>query len=180
MSPSAYDFIHNPSLPSDMDIISRCEESGFPQGITIADSSTHTVITWVKCGMNVTLGEAHMQHWTGIALREAGISDVQVAPVFRAFTAEYQGCRIGYIAMQYIEGIDCDANDVDLVAKAVQALISLRVPSTATLGHFGSDTSSIVHSFFPGSLPNANYRSDQDFFDHIHNVSVRQRLKVLS
>ncbi|KAI0653824.1 hypothetical protein C8Q70DRAFT_584616 [Cubamyces menziesii] len=176
MSSPSYDFIPNPSLPSDEDIIARCEEVGFSRGITITDPSTHSVSTWVKCGMNVTLGEAHMQHWTGIALREAGISDVQVAPVFRAFSADYQGCRIGYIAMQYIQGTDCDANDVDLIARAVQALMSLRVPSTATLGHFGSDTRSIVHSFFPGLLPNANYRSDHDFFDHIHKILETLRI----
>ena len=116
MSSSSYDFILNPSLPSDEDIIALCEKIGFSQGTTITDPSTNSVIAWVKCGMNVTLGEAHMQHWTGTALREAGISDVQVAPVFRAFTADYQGFRIGYIVMQYIEGTDCDANDVDLIA----------------------------------------------------------------
>ncbi|KAL1664461.1 hypothetical protein GGF50DRAFT_127175 [Schizophyllum commune] len=178
MSSSAYDFIPDPSLPSDEDIIARCEASGFPQGITITDPSTHTAIAWVKCGMNVTLGEAHMQHWTGIALREAGITDVQVAPVFRAFTADYHGCCVGYIAMQYIEGTDCDASDIDPVARAVEALISLRVPPTATLGHFGSGPRSIVHSFFPGLLPYANYRSDQDFYDHVHKILRTLRIDL--
>lgn len=139
MPSSSYDFIHNPSLPSDEDIVARCEEHKFPQGITITDPSTHSVIAWVKCGVNVTLGEAHMQHWTAMARREAGISSVQVASVFRAFTADYHGCRVGYITMQYIEGTDCDSKDVDLIARAVEALINLRAPSTATLGHFGSD-----------------------------------------
>ncbi|KAI5824319.1 hypothetical protein K523DRAFT_376365 [Schizophyllum commune Tattone D] len=178
MSSSAYDFIPNPSLPSDEDIIARCEASGSPQGITITDPSTRTAMAWVKCGMNVTLGEAHMQLWTGIALREAGITDVQVAPVFRAFTADYHGCCVGYIAMQYIEGTDCDASDIDLVARAVEALISLRVPPTATLGHFGSGPRSIVHSFFPGLLPYANYRSDQDFYDNVHKILRTLRIDL--
>ncbi|EIM91143.1 uncharacterized protein STEHIDRAFT_136955 [Stereum hirsutum FP-91666 SS1] len=176
MPSSSYDFIHNPSLPSDEDIVARCEEHKFPQGITITDPSTHSEIAWVKCGVNVTLGEAHMQHWTAMALREAGISSVQVASVFRAFTADYHGCRVGYITMQYIEGTDCDSKDVDLIARAVEALINLRAPSTATLGHFGSDTSSIVHSFFPEWLPNADYRTDQDFYDHIQKILKMLRI----
>jgi hypothetical protein len=72
--------------------------------------------------------------------------------------------------MEYVDGEDCDSNDVDLAAKAVQALISLQVPPTATLGHIGGGTRSIVHSFFPEWLPNANYRTDEDFYNHIHNV----------
>ncbi|KAF7297275.1 hypothetical protein MIND_00960700 [Mycena indigotica] len=73
-------------------------------------------------------------------------------------------------ALEHIEGADCDSSDVDLVARAVKALINLKAPPTATLGRFGGDTSSIVHSFFCGWLPNASYRSDQDFFNHIRNI----------
>lgn len=39
-----------------------------------------------------------------------------------------------------------------------------------TLGHVGGGTRSIVHSFFPNWLPNAEYKSDQDFYDHIHKI----------
>ena len=124
------------------------------------------------------IDEARTQHWTANALTEAGVFDVQVARVFHTFTANYRGCSIGYIAMEYIDGVDCDSNDVNLAAKAVQALISLQIPLTATLGHIGG-TRSIVHPFFPEWLPNANYRTDEDFYNHIRNVSVRQRLKVL-
>jgi len=67
-------------------------------------------------------------------------------------------------------GIDCSPNDVELVAKAVQALIGLQAPPTATLGHIGGGTKSIVHSFFPEWLPNVNYKSDQDFYAHIHKI----------
>lgn len=74
--------------------------------------------------------------------------------------------------MEYVEGIDCGSNDVELVAKAVQALIGLQEPPTATLGHVGGGTRSIVHSFFPEWLPNTNYKFDQDFYAHIHKVSV--------
>jgi hypothetical protein len=138
-----------------------------------------SVIAWIKYGPNIDIDEARMQDWTAKALRDAGASDIQAPRVFHAFTADYYGYSIGYIAMEYIEGIDCDSNNVELVAKAVQAMIGLQAPPTTILGHIGSGTRSIVHSFFPEWLPNVNYKSDQDFYDHIHGVSVCQRLKVL-
>ena len=177
MASTSYEFIDNPSLPSNDAIIAHCVTLGLPRGTTIVDPSTESIIAWIKCGPNVTVNEARTQHWTAVTLREAGISHIQAAPVFRAFTADYFGTEIGYIVMQYVKGEDCDSSDVDLIAKAVEALISLRAPPTATLGHVGGGTSSIVNSFFPEWLPDANYRSDQDFFDHIHNVCVHQCLE---
>jgi len=177
MSSSQYEFLYNPSLPSEEEIVAHCVELSLPRGTPIVDPSTNSIIAWIKCGLNVTIDEARTQHWTANALREAGVSDVQAARVFHAFTAEYSGCSIGYIAMEYIDGIDCDSNDVDLAAKAVQALIGLRAPPTAKLGHIGGGTRSIVHSFFPEWLPNVDYRTDQDFYAHIHNIFEFLRIK---
>lgn len=101
---SSYEFIHNSILSSDEDIIAHCEKLKFPPGTTIADPSTHSIIAWIKCSTNVTVGEAQMQHWTAIALCEAGVSHVRAAPVSRALTADYHGHPIGCIAMEYIEG----------------------------------------------------------------------------
>ena len=53
-------------------------------------------------------------------LCEAGVLEVQVAPVFHAFTAEHKGVPTGYIAMEYIYGMDCDLSDIDVVVKAVR------------------------------------------------------------
>lgn len=149
-------------------------EAQLPRGTSIVDSSTNSVIAWIKCGPNVSIDEARTRHWTTNALREAGVADVQAARAFHAFTAEHYGCSIGYIAMEYIDGMDCGSNDVDLAAKAVQALIGLRAPPTATIGHIGGGTKSIVHSFFPEWLPSVDYRTDKDFYDHIHNVDSLQ------
>ena len=179
MSSSPYGFLFNPSLPSEETIVAHCLDLGFVRGTTIVDPSTTSVIAWIKYGPNVTIDEARTQDWTAKALRDAGVSDIQVPSVFHAFTADYYGYSIGYIAMEYIVGIDCGPNDVELVAKAVQALIGLQAPPTATLGHIGGGTRSIVHSFFPEWLPNVNYKSDQDFYAHIHKVSVCQCLMVL-
>jgi hypothetical protein len=166
----SYGFQCNPSLPSEETIVAHCLNLGFVRGTTIVDPSTTLVIAWIKYGPNVTIDEARTQDWAAKALRDAGVSDVHVPCVFHAFTADYYGCSIGYIAMEYIEGIDCGSNDVELVAKAVQALIGLQAPPTATLGHIGGGTRSIVHSFFPEWLPNVDYKSDQDFYAHIHKV----------
>ena len=175
MSSSPYEFLYNPSLPSEEEIVVHCVKLSFSRRTPIVDPSTTSIIAWIKCGPNATIDEARTQDWTAKALRDAGASDVRAARVFHAFTADYCGCSIGFIAMEYIDGIDCDSNDVGLVAKAVQALIGLQAPPTATLGHIGGGTRSIVHSFFPAWLPNVNYQSDQDFYAHIHNVSVCQR-----
>ncbi|KAI0043824.1 hypothetical protein FA95DRAFT_1562907 [Auriscalpium vulgare] len=167
---SPYGFLYNPSLPSEETIVAQCVKLGLDiRGTTIVDPSTTSVIAWVKYGHDVDLDEARTQDWTAKALRDAGVSDVQAPRVFHAFTAKYYG-TIGFIVMEYIEGVDCDSEDVDLVAKAVQALIGLQPPPTATLGHVGGGTKSIVHSFFPEWLPNANYRSDQDFYDHMYGI----------
>ncbi|KAJ8475097.1 hypothetical protein ONZ45_g15723 [Pleurotus djamor] len=164
-------FTDNPNLPSNEYIVELCVRLGLPRGTTILDPSTGAILAWVKCGHNVDLDEARTQHWTAMALREAGISHVHTAPiVYRAFAANHFNIPIGYIVMEYFEGTDCDDNDVDLVARAVETLISLRAPPSATLGHIDGGTVSIVHPFFPEWLPNASYRCDKDFYDHIHGV----------
>ena len=159
--------------------MAHCLSLGFVRGTPIVDRSTKSVIAWIKYGPNVTIDEARTQDWTAKALLEARVSDLQVPRVFHAFTAEYYRCLIGYIAMEFIDGVDCDSNDVELVAKAVQTLIGLQAPPASTLGHVGCGTRSIVHSFFPDWLPNAEYKSNQDSYAHIEKVSVCQCLKKL-
>jgi len=179
MSSSAYGFLYNQNLPSEKEIVAHCLSLGFVRGTPIVDRSTKSFIAWIKYGPNVTIDEARTQDWTAKALRDARVSDLQVPRVFHAFTAEYYGCLIGYIAMEFIDGVDCDSNDVELVAKAVQTLIGLQAPPASTLGHVGGGTRSIVHSFFPDWLPNAEYKADRDFYAHIKKVSVCRRLKML-
>lgn len=83
--------------------MAHCLRLGFVRGTTIVDPSTKSVIAWIKYGPNVTIDEARTQDWTAKALRDVGASDLQVPRVFHAFTAEYYGCSIGYIAMEFIE-----------------------------------------------------------------------------
>lgn len=152
--------------------MAKCLRLGLVRGTRIVDPSTGMVIAWVKFGPNVTINEACTQDWTAKALSAAGVSDLHVPRVFDAYTIDYYGNSLGFIAMEYVEGVDCDSKDAELVAKAVERLICLRAPPDATLGHVGGGAASIVHSFFPEWVTNAEYRSDRDFYAHIHNVSV--------
>lgn len=95
--------------------MAHCLSLNLARGTTIVDPSTTSVIAWIKCGLNVTIDEARTQDWTAKALHDTGVSDVQAPRVIHAFTADYYGNSIGYIAMEYIDGIDCDSNDVELV-----------------------------------------------------------------
>lgn len=110
----------NPSLLSEKIIVAHFLGFNLLRGITIIDPSTASIIAWIRCGLNVTIDEAHTQDWSAKALRDAGVSDrVRRTSPFHASTAAYYGNPIGYIAAEYIDGIDCDSNDVRLVAKAV-------------------------------------------------------------
>ncbi|KAI6013062.1 hypothetical protein BKA83DRAFT_17857 [Pisolithus microcarpus] len=166
----SYELQYNPSPPSKGTIAAHYVSHDFVRGTAIVDPSTTSVIAWIKYPPNVTIDKARTQDWTAKALRDAGASDLQVSRVFHAFSAEYCGCSIGYIAMEFIEIIDCDSNDAELAAKAVQTLIGLQAPQTATFGHVGGG------AFFPEWLPNANYKSNQDFYAHIHKISKFLRI----
>ena len=160
MSSPTYGFLSNENLPTEDDIVAHCRRVGYGvTGTTLLDDSSGSVIAWIKYGPHVTIGEARTQDWTTKALDDIPGSDLRVPRVFHAFTRNTSAWSIGYIAMQFIDGADCDSDDVEIVAKAVQTLISLRAPSS-TLGHIGDN--SIVHSFFLDWIPIADYKSVQD------------------
>jgi len=100
--------------------MAHCLNLGFNiRGTTIVDPSTTSVIAWIKYGPNVTIDEARTQDWAAKALRDAGSSDVivQVPRVFHAFTADYYRCSIGYIGMEYVEGIDATRTTLSWLRK---------------------------------------------------------------
>ena len=171
MTSSNYGFLHNERLPSEETIVTHCRNVGYDTTGTLLllDDSSEVVIAWIKYGPNVTVHEARTQDFAAKALANTPDCDLRVPRVFHAFTSDQRVCMVGYIAMEYIEGADCDSSDVDLVAKAVQALIGLRAPSL-TLGHVGGGA--LVHSFFLDWIPVADYKSVHDLDAHINNVST--------
>jgi len=172
MASSNYGFLHNESLPSEETIVARCKEIGFEvTGATLLDASSK-VIAWIKYGPNVTVSEALTQDFVAKALAKSPGSNVQVPRVFHAFTWKHPAYTFGTIAMQYIEGADCDSGDVDIVAKAVQTLINIRT-SSLTLGHVGGGY--IVHSFFLEWIPVADYKSVEDLNAHINNILKKKK-----
>jgi hypothetical protein len=52
---------------------------------------------------------------------------VRVPWVYAAFSRDNSDCVIGYIIMQYIDAPDCGKGDHQLVARAVQTLITSKV-----------------------------------------------------
>ncbi|EPQ50713.1 hypothetical protein GLOTRDRAFT_133815 [Gloeophyllum trabeum ATCC 11539] len=121
-----HNFLVNESLPSDADIVTRCRQAGYDVlGFKLVDEA-QSVIAWVKYGPNVTIPEALTQDRVAKALCNVPSSGLGNPPSFRAFTREKASFSIGYIVMEYIDTPDCDKSDVDIVAKAVQALIDLR------------------------------------------------------
>jgi len=168
MTSSNYGFLHNEHLPSEEAIVTRCGQVGYNiTGTPLFDASPKEIIAWIKFGPNVTVHEARTQDFAAKAFANTPDSDVRVPRVFHAFTRKHPACTIGYIAMQYIEGVDCNSGDVDLVAKAVQTLIGLRAPSL-TPGHMGGGA--VVHSFFLDWIPVADYKSVEDLDAHINNI----------
>jgi len=177
MSFSTYDFLFNKDLPSEDTIVTRCRQVGFKvTGTKLLDESSRSVIAWIKYGPNVTISEALTQDWAAKALSSTPGCRLLVPRVFHAFTRESSSSTIGYIAMEFIDAVDCGPGDVSDVANAVQTLIDLPAPGAA-LGHIGGQ--SIVHSFFPEWIPVADYRSIQDLNDHINNVSSCQRFSAV-
>ncbi|KIO16673.1 hypothetical protein M407DRAFT_246939 [Tulasnella calospora MUT 4182] len=70
---------------------------------------------------------------------------VQVPRVYMAFSSDDLDYPTGYIVMEYIDAPDCDERDYELVAKAVQTLISVPGLSSAP-GPVGGGR--IIHTFF--------------------------------
>ncbi|KAF9478092.1 hypothetical protein BDN70DRAFT_880431 [Pholiota conissans] len=167
MSPD-YGFLYNKNLPSEETIVAHCQQVGYTvTGTPLLDPSSKEIIAWIKFGPNVTVYEAQTQDYTAKALANSLDCGVQVSRVFHAFTRPHPACTIGYIAMEYIEGADCDSSDVDLVEKAVQTLIGVQGPSRAP-GHVGGGP--IVHSFFLDWISAVDYKSVEDLDAHINNI----------
>ena len=73
-----------------------------------------------------------------------------------------------YIVMEYIDAPDCGERDHQLVAGAVQTLIDIKGPSSATGPVSGGP---IVHNFFMEWTSDITYESVGKLQQHINGVS---------
>jgi hypothetical protein len=122
----------------------------------------------VKYGPNVTMAEALTQDYVATFLIANSADGMRVPRVYAAFSRDTSdsGCRwaIGYIVMQYIDAPDCGEGDHQLVARAVQTLISIKGPSSAP-GPVGGGP--VVHNFFMEWTSPITYETVDELQQHI-------------
>ncbi|KDQ21108.1 hypothetical protein BOTBODRAFT_51104 [Botryobasidium botryosum FD-172 SS1] len=168
MSSPVLSFLANDNLPSRDDIVTMCKEAGYHRrGIPFRSQPSEAISAWIKYGPYVTMAEALTQDWVAKALNADPGAAVRVPQVYQAFTSDNPDCRIGYIVMEYIDTPDCDHRDVQLVAKAVQTLISLRGPNTAP-GPVGGGP--VVHTFFVEWTSPITYETAEELEQHINGI----------
>jgi hypothetical protein len=152
MSTSDFGFLANDNLPSREDIVAMCKKAGkigSCTGIPFPNQPGQPIVAWIKYGAYVTIAEALTQDWVAKDLNAKPDAAVRVPRVYDAFsrtiTAFSIQWNIGYIAMEYIDAPDCTKRDVELVARAIQTLISIKGPISAP-GPVGRGP--VVHNFF--------------------------------
>ena len=156
------------NLPSQKTIVALCRAAGYEcTGIPLYSKPSGPIIAWVRYGPNVTMPAAFTQDWVAKYLEANPAGGVLVPRVFMASTDDNPNCTIGYIVMQYIDAVVCDTGDVELVAAAVQTLISVPAPSDAP-GPVGGGP--IIHNFFVDWTSAITYESVEELQQHINGV----------
>ena len=122
----------------------------------------------MKYGWNVAMPEALTQDYVARFLIDNSVAGVRVPRVYAAFSRDTSACAIGYIVMQYIDAPDCGERDHQLVARAVQTLISVKGPSSAP-GPVGGGP--IIHNFFVDWTSDITYETVDELQQHISGVS---------
>ncbi|KAJ7494469.1 hypothetical protein B0H11DRAFT_2004765 [Mycena galericulata] len=69
--------------------------------------------------------------------------------------------------MEYVNALDCTKESIELVARAVQTLISVRGPSSAP-GHVGGG--SVVHGFFVNQSSPFKYKTVDELNQHVNGI----------
>lgn len=121
----------------------------------------------------MTVGEALTQDMVAKVFNADPDAVVRVPRVYQAFWTErvefHIGFKTGYIVMEYIDAPDCDEGDFQLVAEAVQSLISVKGPSSAP-GPVGGGP--VVHPLYDGESP-ITYATVKELERHMKGVSGR-------
>jgi hypothetical protein len=120
---------------------------------------------FVKYGPLLAMGEASTQDYIADHVNSDMYKDfvVLVPRIYYAF--RYEG--IGYITMQYVDGNDCNQNDLDAIALAVNRPRSIPSP-TVSPGPVGGV---VAHLFFVGHWSSVQYGSVEDLQEHVNKVN---------
>jgi hypothetical protein len=167
-APNDFGFLANDNLPSRETIVALCQEAGREcRGIPLRNQDSEPIVAWVKYGRDVEMAEALTQDWVAKALITNPAAGVRVPRVYMAFSDDHPK-PFGYIVMEYIDAPDCDQGDDQLVARAVQALISIPGPNSAP-GPIGGGL--IFHNFFMEWKAPIIYDTVEELQQHMNGVS---------
>jgi hypothetical protein len=151
-------------LPTPQDVVLMCEQNGHGPSTLIIRSPGGSEAAFVKYGPSLAMGEARTQDYIADHVNSDKDLIVLVPRIYYAF--RYEG--IGYITMQYIDGNDCNQNDLDAIALAVNRLRSIPSP-TVSPGPVGGGP--VTHRFFAGHRSSVQYGSVEDLQEHVNKVS---------
>jgi len=155
-------------LPSQEAIAAICRKAGYGGKTILLCDSSNSVIAFVKYGPTVDLSEARTQDWVSNTVNDDPRLNLRVPWVYMAFEIRLSGMSIWHIVMEYIDAPDCDANDFELAANAVQSLIGLKAQD-AVPGPVGGGF--IKHPFFPDDwCSNYAYDTVANLSKHINFI----------
>jgi len=160
--------VQNPNspvwLPTPQDAVLMCEKNGHGPSTFIIRSPDGSEAAFVKYGPLLDMGEARTQNYIANQVNSDEDIVVLVPRVYYAFRYE----RTGYIIMEYVDGNDCNQNDLDAIALGVNRLRSIPSPTTSP-GPVGGGP--VTHRFFAGHRSSVWYSSVEDLQEHVNNVS---------
>ncbi|TFY71396.1 hypothetical protein EVG20_g1605 [Dentipellis fragilis] len=168
MSLPSLDFYANPNLPPRDVIVGKCREAGGEcRGIHLRNQPSGPIVACVKYGSNVDIAEAFTQNFVARALSANPETGVRIPRVFDAFVVSRTHWPVGYIVMDYIDAPDCEEIDSQLVAKAVQVLISVPGPNLVP-GPVGGGP--IIHTFFTDWTSAITYDTVEELQMHVNGI----------
>jgi hypothetical protein len=141
-----------------------CKKNGYEPPILTIYSPDGSEAAFVKYGTTCGMEEARTQDYVADHINLDKHSIILVPRIYYAFQYE----EMGYIVMQYVDGNDCDENDLDVIALAVNLLRAVPSP-TRSPGPVGGGL--ITHRFFSDHRSSVQYDSVGDLQKHINKVS---------
>lgn len=152
-------------LPTPQDVVLKSKEHGHgPSVFNLHSPDAYgSEVAFVKYGPTFAMGEARTQGY--ITNQVNSDEDIIVVPhIYYAFRHE----GTGYIIMEHVGSNDCNQDDFDAIALAVNRLRSIPSP-TASPGPVGGGP--ITHRFFAGHRSSVQYTSVDDLQEHVDKVS---------
>lgn len=114
------------------------------------------------------MAEALTQDWVAKVLSTNPAASLQAPRVYMAFLSDEPKLGIGYIVIEYIDAPDCDEGDDQLVARAVQTLISIPGPNPVP-GPIGGGR--VIHNFFIEWTSAITYDTVEELQQPVNGVS---------